>query len=219
MLVAGPPSHNLLEGLFGGASTATAVTLGSIPDSSFEYTMKTTDTQARKASCHLWPHGHRDRGPLQLIIGAGSLGDWSRFPITVRMDQPHEDTNFTMIQVMFQPKGVVRPFPIKGLKFHNVTSYIRKQGTLDLRIKNRYTRSLSEIPFGTYKGSTIWTDTWAVMTFQAGGESKLPVPDESTIIQPGDVAYDLTLDASKRTLRSLYGVERGAATGGGLRDG
>lgn len=158
-----------------------------------------------KGTCKLWPHGHRDKGPLQLIIGSRSqpsvVQQWGSGQVRAVIQQPHKETNLTMIGLLFVAPWNPYPFPAKGLKYYNVKHYWRQGGTLDVRIKNRVWASCSMVPFGQYKGSILYEEgLWAVMTFQAGGGARPSVPVEKTIITPGDKEYGRTLADAEKAL-------------------
>ncbi len=143
---------------------------------------------------------------LQLMIGPTSLPpislEWGKRTIRVRIEQPHKDTDFTMVYVLFSKSGATHPAPLRGMRFFRVPHYWRKNGMLDIRINTRHAVPFPYIVFGQYRGSVVAGDAWAYVVLQAGGEKLEPTEAPSTIITPGSPGYAESL----KELGSDHGI-------------
>lgn len=153
--------------------------------------MKTQRTICR-ASVHPHRHTNETGGPLDLKIGLRSqpptVQCWTKGrAIRIRLEQPDERTNLTIMRIAFDLKDPRRDGVEKFMetqKWYNINQYrIRKTGSLTCYLKARITWSVDHpIPTGRYEGTCEWTDTWCLFTFQA--MTMKVQPEESRIIVP-----------------------------------
>lgn len=177
----------------------------------------------------LHPHGHKDEnsGPFCLRIGIRSQPDivreWVAKFISLGVEQPQEDTNFTLLRVMFLLPGRKTPWVVKGVTMHRARLYRKAHGVLECRLRKRLTDKLAHpMPIGQYTGNCIYDvdGGFAVFTLQATSLRKEPEPQKpKTIITPGDAEFDVTLANAKRTLSRADGLAGGGTDAGGLRHG
>jgi len=177
-------------------------------------------------SAHLWPHDHRSKtgGPWTLHIGVKYQPDtvkkWESRRVYFSMDQPEQDTNFTMMWVMYLRGGRAKPDLVRGLTFHNARQYSRKTGAREIRIRGRYGNSFPHpVPLGVYTGTCMYDPDggMAVYTFQAVTLKKEPEKSEpKLILTPGDEEFHGTLAEASRTLGRKDGLGRGGTETGGV---
>jgi hypothetical protein len=158
------------------------------------------------------PHGHTNKmcGPYVFMLGKQSqtantlqssrqrFFGVSKGRALLCIEQPNEGDNFSLIRLLFVPDTRNS----RASKFHSVSFHRKKDGTISVYIKKRYTDTLLHpIPVGPYKGTCVTGEGFANYTFQALTLNKTAEPSQpKTIITPGDVDYDLTLDAARRKL-------------------
>lgn len=134
------------------------------------------------------------RGPLDLKIGYRHqppiVKDWPKGrPIVVRLEQPDERTNLTIIRLGFS--GTSNPsadsrWDTAG-KWYNINQYrLRKTNILTCYIKGRITDKMEHpIPVGQYEGTCEWGESWCLFILQAvtmvlkQEEPRIVLPDGS----------------------------------------
>lgn len=191
--------------------------------------MDVTEHNTIACNANLHPHKHRlqGQGPWNLRIGVRSqptvIREWKSKKVYVSMEQTEEDTNFTIIRVMFLKGGHKKPSFVAGCDFKVARVYRRSDEVIEVRLKNRYTNSFPHpLPLGKYDGSCMYEADggFAVFTLQAMTLRKEPKPPESKIIiTPGDAEYGVTLRDAKKSFLRTDGMEGGGTNAGGLRDG
>lgn len=172
--------------------------------------MRVTEYQTKVVYGSVWPRdGKGPHGPHNVRFGVKAQPDivknWpDKQPVSITIEQPNEDDNFTIIRVMFLKPGTPTPSFVKGVKFKKVRQYRNRGGGLEVRIKVRYTNSLPHpLPTGRYVGTSMYDDAgkFAVLTLQAGTLRKAPEPSKpKTIITPDDPEFHESLKRAKKTL-------------------
>ena len=168
------------------------------------------------------PHRHTGKmcGPHLFMLGKQSqppiVTKW-KGKVRIHIEQPHEDNNFSLIRILFLRPGTSKP----PYKYHKAAFNRKKDGTVAIYLKKRYTDTLPHpLPVGPYVGTCVIGDGTTHYTFQASTLNKTAEPSKpKTIITPGDVEYDLTLARAKRTLSRTDGLGGGAVDASGLRHG
>ena len=191
--------------------------------------MKATDHNTMAAQGRLHPHGHtiENIGPFSLRIGIRSqpylVQKWAAKTVSVGIEQPQEETNFTILRVLFLPPGRRTPWVVKGVSMKRARLYRKKDGTVEVRLRKRWTDALAHpLPRGQYTGNCIYDveGGFAVFTLQATSLRKEPEPQKpKTIITPGDDKFNVTLANAQRTLSRVDGLAGGGVDAGGLRHG
>ncbi len=189
--------------------------------------MKSTDHNTMAARGRVHPHNHAvgNVGPYNLRIGIRSQPDvvklWGSRRIELGIEQPQDETNFTMLRVVFLRVGQPTPWVVSGVPLRRVRMY-RKKSCMEVRIRKRVTDNLEHpLPLGQYVGSCIYDvdGNFAVYTLQATSLRKEPEPKKpKTIVTPGDAEYDQSLTELKRTFPGPDGLARGGTDPGGLRN-
>jgi len=191
--------------------------------------VETTEHNTMAATANVWPHKHRDKtvGPYDVRIGSRSQPDivraWSTKFVRVGIEQTEEDTNFTLLRVVFLKQGRKMPWVVAGVPLKRVRLYRRKSGEVSVRTRKRMTDKLTHpLPTGRYVGSCIYDvdGGFAVFTLQAltlkkEGEVRKP----KTIITPGDPEYGKSLAELERAFPRPHGLDGGGADAGRLRHG
>ncbi|KKK49313.1 hypothetical protein LCGC14_3136320 [marine sediment metagenome] len=164
--------------------------------------MKTQRTICR-ASVHPHRHTNETGGPLDLKIGLRSqpptVQCWTKGrAIRIRLEQPDDRTNLTIIQLAFDLKDPRRDGVEKFMetqKWYNINQYrIKKSNSLTCYLKTRITKTMQHpIPRGRWEGTCVYDYRQCTFTFQA--MTMKVQPEESRIIVP-----DGSFPASKRRI-------------------
>ena len=178
--------------------------------------MKITEHETMACQGSLHPHGHQreHEGPWSLRIGVKSqpsiVRGWRFDGALVAIEQTREDTNFTLIWVLFLKGGQRKPSFVPIVPFRKARWYRKSSEMIEVRLKRKWSSSFPHpLPIGKYNGSCMYdaSGRFAVFTLQAMTLRKEPGPSEpKVIITPGDKEYGLTLRDAKRTLSRDDGV-------------
>ena len=144
------------------------------------------ELQHTECSASIWPHRHTDEmsGPLDIKISFRNqppvLQTWpKKRPIWVRLDQPDERTNLTLLQIWCN----LNNHPTN--KWSRINQYrILRDGGLKFYLRVRLVNSIPHpIPRGRWPGTCTYTDQGCMFTFQAM-TMKVKPKDEPRIILP-----------------------------------
>jgi len=172
----------------------------------------------KSVKCRVHPHDPKNAvGSHDVKIGVSrlpdQLRDWDgkKFPPRICLEQTEEDTNFTMLHVLFTRPEVHPPESMKELKFHNANLWridkvlcdpeVDKEvaaawknmqpSHISINIKGRYIKQLKHpIPVGAWEGTVREGDGWAVFHLQACTLRLKGIETKRTILMPGDPDFE-----------------------------
>ncbi len=142
----------------------------------------------------VWPHKHTDDlyGPVDVKIGIRSqppiVRDWpKKEPVWIRLDQPDERTNLTILKLSFCPGR-----EIEGDWYRINQLRLKKDNRLKFYVKSRITNRMEHpTPRGRWEGTCEYTDTWCLFTFQAI-TMKVQATQPRVILPDGSLPTDRT---------------------------
>lgn len=142
---------------------------------------------------NVWPKGHSyaQGGPVDIRLGKTRHPDivksWGTAPVVMAIEQPQEDSNFTLILILFQKPGTPREERLAHLTWHRVTPKF-KRGVLSCYVKARYANQLRHpMPIGKWLGTVVSAKNFALYTIQHETlQKKVQTEEKRTIVVPGD---------------------------------